>query len=109
MGEGVIGVAARERVPIRISHVTSGSAYGLAMREGAERPGPRRPAGVGDPLPGLGGPRKPAGRAHPRARDPLGMLFVESPTEMRFTHADEDALVALAIQWTTSSASSWQS
>ncbi|WP_243302577.1 GAF domain-containing protein [Geothrix oryzisoli] len=98
VGDGVIGVAARERVPIRISHVTSEYAYGLAMREGAER------QGLGDrleteiPFPGLAAPGSQLAVPIPGAHDPLGVLFVESPTEMRFTHADEDALVALATQ-----------
>ncbi|GLH67693.1 pyridoxamine 5'-phosphate oxidase family protein [Geothrix edaphica] len=98
VGDGVIGVAARERVPIRISHVTSEYAYGLAMREGAER------QGLGDrleteiPFPGLAAPGSQLAVPIPGAREPLGVLFVESPTEMRFTHADEDALVALATQ-----------
>ena len=98
VGDGVIGVAARERVPIRISHVTSEYAYGLAMREGAER------QGLGDrleteiPFPGLTAPGSQLAVPIPGAREPLGVLFVESPTEMRFTHADEDALVALATQ-----------
>jgi len=98
VGDGVIGVAAREQVPIRISHVTSEYAYGLAMREGAER------QGLGDrleteiPFPGLAAPGSQLAVPIPGAREPLGVLFVESPTEMRFTHADEDALVALATQ-----------
>ena len=89
---------AGRRVPIRISHVTSEYAYGLAMREGAER------QGLGDrleteiPFPGLAAPGSQLAVPIPGARDPLGVLFVESPTEMRFTHADEDALVALATQ-----------
>ncbi|WP_243325089.1 GAF domain-containing protein [Geothrix sp. SG200] len=98
VGEGVIGVAARERTPIRISHVTSEYAYGLAMREGAER------QGMGDlleteiPFPGLVSPGSQLAVPIPGAHEPLGVLFVESPTEMRFTHAEEDALVALATQ-----------
>jgi len=98
LGEGVIGVAARERVPIRISHMTSEYAYGLAMREGAER------QGLGDlleteiPFPGLAAPGSQLAVPIPGARDPLGVLFVESAADMRFSHADEDALVALATQ-----------
>ncbi|WP_026854193.1 GAF domain-containing protein [Geothrix fermentans] len=98
LGDGVIGVAARERNPIRISHMTSEYAYGLAQREGAER------RGLGDlleteiPFPGLAAPGSQLAVPIPGAREPIGVLFAESPTEMRFTHADEDALVALATQ-----------
>ncbi len=35
LGHGVIGVAARERTPIRIGHMTAEYAYGRAMRESA--------------------------------------------------------------------------
>ncbi|WP_257307363.1 GAF domain-containing protein [Geothrix campi] len=98
VGDGVIGVAARERVPIRISHVTSEYAYGLAMREGAERQGMGDRLETEIPFPGLASPGSQLAVPIPGAREPLGVLFVESPTEMRFTHADEDALVALATQ-----------
>ncbi|WP_243288540.1 GAF domain-containing protein [Geothrix terrae] len=98
LGDGVIGVAARERVPIRISHVTSEYAYGLAMREGAERQGMGDRLETEIPFPGLASPGSQLAVPIPGAREPLGVLFVESPTEMRFTHADEDALVALATQ-----------
>jgi hypothetical protein len=98
LGEGVIGMAARERVPIRISHMTSEYAYGRAMREGAEQ------RGLGDlletaiPFPGLAAPGSQLAVPIPGAREPIGVLFVESPADMRFSHADEDALVALATQ-----------
>jgi hypothetical protein len=98
VGDGVIGVAARERVPIRISHMTSEYAYGLAMREGAA---PRDPGLATDPeipFPGLAAPGSQLAVPIPGAREPLGVLFVESPQEMRFSHADEDALVALVAQ-----------
>lgn len=98
LGEGVIGVAARERVPIRISHATSEYAYGRAMREGA------RSRGLGDlleteiPFPGLASPGSQLAVPIPGAREPLGVLFVESAEAQRFSHADEDALVSLAAQ-----------
>jgi len=37
LGQGVIGVAARERTPIRIGHMNSEYAYGRAVRESAEQ------------------------------------------------------------------------
>jgi hypothetical protein len=98
VGEGVIGVAARERVPIRISHMTSEYAYGLAMREGAQRQGLGGLVDTEIPFPGLAAPGSQLAVPIPGPREPLGVLFVESPTEMRFSHAEEDALVALAAQ-----------
>lgn len=98
LGHGVIGVAARERVPIRISHMTSEYAYGLAMRDGAEQRGLANRMDPEIPFPGLAAPGSQLAVPIPGLREPLGVLFVESPTDMRFSHADEDALVALAAQ-----------
>ena len=97
-GHGVIGVAARERTPIRINYMTAEYAYGRAIRESALA------SGLGDrleteiPLPGL-----PA--SHSQLAVPVsaggrlaGMLYVESPDDHRFGYDDEDALAALATQ-----------
>ena len=98
MGCGVIGVAARERTPIRINYMTSEYAYGRAIRDSALA------SGLGDrleteiPLPGL-----PA--SHSQLAVPVcaggrlaGMLYVESPQDHRFGYDDEDALAAIATQ-----------
>lgn len=98
VGDGVIGVAARERVPIRISHMTSEYAYGLAMREGAAPQGPGIPPDTEIPFPGLAAPGSQLALPIPGVREPLGVLFLESPREMRFSQADEDALMALVAQ-----------
>jgi adenylate cyclase len=98
LGCGVIGVAARERTPIRISHMTSDYAYGQAMRERAAA------EGLGDmletviPLPGLPQARSQLAVPVAVAGRLLGVLYVESAQEMRFGYDDEDALVALATQ-----------
>jgi hypothetical protein len=98
-GDGVIGVAARERVPIRITHMTTDVAYSMAMRQGTAA-GPLREI----PFPGLERPHSQlavpiltheAGDARGRL---AGVLFVESAQEMRFTYDDEDALATLAAQ-----------
>lgn len=98
VGDGVIGVAARERVPIRISHMTSEYAYGLAMREGGAPAGSALPEETEIPFPGLASPGSQLAVPLPGLREPLGVLFLESPQEMRFSQADEDAFVALAAQ-----------
>ncbi len=102
-GDGVIGVAARERVPIRITHMTTDVAYSMAMRQGTEA-GPLREI----PFPGLERPHSQlavpilaheAGDGCGKLAGVLaGVLFVESTQEMRFTYDDEDALATLAAQ-----------
>ncbi|WP_434623477.1 GAF domain-containing protein [Azospirillum sp. B2RO_4] len=96
-GDGVIGVAARERVPIRITHMTTDVAYSMAMREGTAEGITRE-----IPFPGLDRPHSQLAvpiPAHPGACGELaGVLFVESAQEMRFTYDDEDALATLAAQ-----------
>jgi adenylate cyclase len=98
LGCGVIGVAARERTPIRISHMTSDYAYGQAIRERAAA------EGLGDmletmiPLPGLADSRSQLAVPVAAGERLLGVLYVESAEEMRFGYDDEDALVALATQ-----------
>jgi adenylate cyclase len=98
MGCGVIGVAARERTPIRISHMTSDYAYGQAIRERAAEQGLADRLETMIPLPGL--PDSRSQLAVPVSTDGrlLGVLYVESAEEMRFGYDDEDALVALATQ-----------
>jgi len=94
LGAGVVGVAARMATPIRINHATLEYAYGRSMREGV--PGERLAREI--PLPGLADPGSQLAVPLVCAGQLLGVLFVESPQELRFTWDDEDALVALAAQ-----------
>ena len=98
IGCGVIGVAARERTPIRISHMASDYAYGEAIRERAREAGMAQLLETAIPFPGLADARSQL--AVPVIADGrlLGVLYVESAREMRFGYDDEDALVALATQ-----------
>jgi adenylate cyclase len=96
LGHGVVGVAARERTPIRIGHATSEYAYGRAMREAAAREG--LPLETEIPLPGLAQsasqlavPIEAFGRL-------IGVLFADSREDLRFDYDVEDALVAFAGQ-----------
>jgi len=89
VGEGVIGVAARERIPVRINYRTGDYAYHTAMRA-AQPDEPRIP------LPLLA-------EAHSQIAVPLlhgghllGVLYAESEHDAFFSHADEDALVVYA-------------
>jgi len=98
LGEGVIGVAARERTPIRIGHATLEYAYSRAIRDHARDGGLAAALATEIPLPGLPEPRSQM--AVPIVAGPtlVGVLYVESPQELRFTYDDEDALVALCAQ-----------
>jgi energy-coupling factor transporter ATP-binding protein EcfA2 len=91
---GVIGVAAQQNTPIRINHATLEYAYIRTMREGL--PGPLLDREI--PLPGLAEPGSQLAVPLACAGQFLGVLFVESPLDMRFTWDDEDALVALSAQ-----------
>ena len=97
LGDGIIGVAARERTPIRIGHFAAEYAYGRAIRSGLEQSGA---CGIETeiPLPGL--PASCSQLAVPimACHTLVGMLYVESAQELRFGYDDEDALVALAGQ-----------
>ncbi len=98
LGQGVIGVAARERTPIRIGHMAAEYSYSRAVREAAEQSDWAGALETAIPLPGLPSPRSQLAvpiTAGPRL---LGVLYVESPQDLRFTYDDEDALVSLSIQ-----------
>jgi hypothetical protein len=94
LGEGVIGVAAQHNTSIRINHATLEYAYIRTMREGL--PGPLLEREI--PLPGLAEPGSQLAVPLACAGQYLGVLFVESAQDMRFSWDDEDALVTLATQ-----------
>jgi len=98
LGQGVIGVAARERTPIRIGHMTSEYAYSRAVRESAQDSDWASALETEIPLPGLAAPRSQLAVPISAGQRLLGVLYVESPLDLRFTYDDEDALVALAGQ-----------
>lgn len=98
LGQGVIGVAACEATPIRIGYMTLEYAYGRAIRAATAESELAGALETEIPLPGLAEscsqlavPIRACGRL-------LGVLYVESPQELRFGYDDEDALVALAGQ-----------
>jgi adenylate cyclase len=102
LGDGVIGVAAEQRAPIRIAHMTSEYAYGRTLREAATAAGLSGQLQREIPFAGLP-------EAHSQLAVPIlsagglaGVLYVESPEDRRFSYDDEDALVALAAHLGTS-------
>ncbi|MDD4886832.1 MAG: GAF domain-containing protein [Thiomonas sp.] len=97
LGEGVIGVAAQQRTPIRIGHYTQDYAYSQAVRAGLSSVDPNS-LETEIPLPGL--PQAQSQIAVPLCHrgQLLGVLFTESERELRFDADDEDTLVVLAQQ-----------
>ncbi len=98
LGQGVIGVAAREGTPIRIGHMTAEYAYGRAIRESAARSGMAAMLETAIPFPGLTDPGSQMAVPIVAMERVVGVLYVESPDDLRFSYDDEDALVALACE-----------
>jgi hypothetical protein len=96
MGEGVIGVAARERTPVRIMHMTNAYLYSTAVRRAMRADAPALPLDTHIPYPGLAEPHSQMAVPILSAGRLLGVLFVESPRELQFDFEDEDVLVAIA-------------
>jgi adenylate cyclase len=96
LGQGVVGVAARERTPIRIGHATSEYAYGRAVREEALRQGIALETEI--PLPGLAQARSQLAVPIEAFGRLIGVLFTDSDEDLRFGYDEEDALVAVAGQ-----------
>jgi adenylate cyclase len=96
LGHGVVGVAARERTPIRIGFAQAEYAYGRAVRETALREGLALETEI--PLPGLAESRSQLAVPIEAFGRLLGVLFVEAAEDLRFGYDDEDALVAVAGQ-----------
>lgn len=98
IGEGIIGVAARERTPIRIGFAAQEYLYSRAVREGFEHSGSGDALEFAIPFPGLANSGSQLAVPLLLGDRLLGLLFLESVQEMRFTYEDEDALVILAGQ-----------
>lgn len=96
LGQGVIGMAAREATPVRISHMTHAALYSHTLRNSLAAGGAQ--AGTEIPFPGLAAPHSQLAVPLLSCGRTLGVLFVESPLDMQFGYADEDALVTLAGQ-----------
>lgn len=94
LGDGVIGVAARLATPIRINHATTDYSYVRTMREGVAG----HLLGREIPLPGLAAPGSQLALPLGCGGRLLGVLYVESPQDLRFDWDDEDALLTLATQ-----------
>ena len=98
LGNGVIGVAAANRTPIRISHFTAEYAYGRAIREEIRASGLAEQLESEIPLPGLPAPRSQLAVPIVVTDQVVGVLYGESAEDRRFSYEHEDLLVALAAQ-----------
>jgi adenylate cyclase len=101
-GEGIIGVAAEARQPIRISGLVRGMLYALAAKRRAEDRGwrPQEQA----KLPGLENPSSQLGVPLVVRGELVGVLCIESETPYRFHEDDKNTIellgasLAIAIQ-----------
>ena len=91
--DGIVGVAARERVPIRITNVAAEYSYTRAAG-GEDRTGPLS----GIPFPGRTPPGSQMAVPVHCGQRLLGVLYAESAEEWRFSYDDEDALTTVASQ-----------
>ncbi len=97
-GVGVIGVAARERTPIRIIFPAAEYAYGRAVREQLADGGLAERLEPLIPLPGLAAPSSQLAVPVLAGGRLIAVLYVESDQMCRFGYDLEDALVALCAQ-----------
>jgi adenylate cyclase len=101
-GEGIIGVAAEARQPIRISGLVRGMLYALAAKRRAEERGWRPQEEV--KLPGLENPSSQLGVPLVVRGELVGVLCIESETPYRFHEDDKNTIellgasLAIAIQ-----------
>jgi GAF domain-containing protein len=98
MGEGIIGVAARERTPIRLGYAVQEYRYSHATRQSYARSASGAALETEISLPGLAEAGSQLAVPLALGARLLGVLYVESPQEQRFNFEDEDALVVLAGQ-----------
>lgn len=95
-GEGVVGVAAREKTPIRIMHRANEWGYGRAIRDSAAAGGMAALVETEIPLPGLPDARSQLAVPVVVGSSLTAILYVEDVQDRRFDYDDEDALVAVA-------------
>lgn len=98
MGEGIVGVAAAARAPIRIGYAVQEYRYSLAARQRFAQSAEADALETEIPFPGLAEAGSQMAVPVVLSGRLLGVLYVESPHEQRFTYEHEDALVVLATQ-----------
>jgi len=96
LGDGVIGVAAAQRVPIRIGHMSSEYSYGTAVFDTARAAGLEWQRTTAISYPGLDAPQSQIAIPILNRDTTVGVLFAESPEPNQFGYDDEDALTLLS-------------
>ena len=102
-GEGIAGMVAEARKPIRISGLMRGMLYALAMAKAAHDPDARR-AARRVPVPGLANPESQLGVPLLVRGELVGVLCLESEVPYRFHEEDKATIellgsyLAIAIQ-----------
>ena len=102
MGTGIIGVAAQECTPIRIMYLTGEYTYNIAVRDSLLQNNQQLELESEIPFAGLAHPHSQL--AVPVANitkdtnngQLVGVIYVDSEQDLRFTYEDEDALMTLA-------------
>jgi hypothetical protein len=98
IGEGVVGVAARERTAIRIGYAVQEYRYSNATRERFAASDDVDALETLIPFPGLAEAGSQLAVPLQVGSRLLGVLLLESVEEQRFTFEDEDAMLILADQ-----------
>lgn len=98
LGEGVIGICARERTPIRIGFMSNEYAYGRTVRASLAADGHADALESAIPLPGLPGASSQLAVPICAIDRLIGVLYVESVADLHFGYNDEDALLTFAAQ-----------
>lgn len=98
LGEGIIGVAARELTPIRIGFSAPEYAYSRAVRDATAASGLAPMLEREIPFAGLAEPRSQLAVPFLALRRLVGVLYVEAAEELHFGDDDEDALASVAGQ-----------
>jgi len=96
LGCGIIGVCARERVPIRIAFGATEYCYADAIRAQTANAGFDQ-LETAIPFPGLQRPASQLAVPLSCGEQLFGVLYVESAQSLRFGYDDEDALAAVGL------------
>jgi len=96
LGTGVIGVAAQQQTPIRIMYMTSQYAYNIAVRENLMQHHPELALETEIPFAGLKQPHSQLAVPMVMQDCLLGVIYVDSEQDLRFSYEDEDALMSLS-------------
>jgi len=97
LGHGMVGIAAAERTPIRITHMAEEFRYSKAVCEAMRQSNAALETAI--PLPGLDAPAAQLAVPVVAGDELLGVLYVESTRDGAFSYDSEDVLVTLANQF----------